>query len=395
VTVLDAVLLLAALLFAVSGYRQGFLVGVLSFAGFLGGATAGMVLAPGLVGGIDSGPLQVLAGVGIVLVAAALGQAVLGFLGARLRSVVTWTPARLLDSTAGAVVSVAALLVFCWFLATALREAPVTSLNREIGASKVLRGVDSAMPDDARGLFSSFRRLLDESALPRVFSGLSTEPVIPVDPPSDTAAATPGVREASDSVVKVEGSAQACRRRVEGSGFVYAPQRVLTNAHVVAGVDRPTVTVGGRGEELAARVVVFDPRRDLAVLYVEDLDAEPLAFDGTAARGDEAVVAGFPGGGPYWLEPARVRDRIEARGHDIYSQADVTRQVLSLYASVLPGNSGGPLLTPDGDVYGVIFAKSLDRDDTGYALTVAETRPVARAGRTAINAVDTQQCTSG
>jgi S1-C subfamily serine protease len=387
--VLDAILVLAALLFASSGYRQGFLVGVLSFAGFLGGAMLGMAFAPNLIAGIDTGPLQALAGVAIVLFSAAVCQAVLAFVGARLRNAVTWRPARLLDASVGALLSVAALLVFSWFLASAMREAPLQRVNQEIAASRVLQAVDGAMPDPARSLFSSFRRLLDESAIPRVFSGLS-EPIAPIDPPSGTAAASPGVREASASVVKVVGPADGCRRTVEGSGFVYAPERVMTNAHVVAGVDRPTVTVGG--ERYDARTVVFDPRRDLAVLAVPGLDAAPLAFRDGAGRGDEGVVAGYPGGGPFSLEPARVRQRISARGHDIYSQRQVVRQVLSLRAPVRPGNSGGPVLSPDGEVYGVVFAKSIDDDTTGYALTVDEVAPVAEAGRRASAEVDTQEC---
>ena len=128
------------------------------------------------------------------------------------------------------------------------------------------------------------------------------------------------------------------------------------------------------------------------MLYVPDLRADSLDLDPTGGRGDDAVVAGFPGGGPYRLEAARIRDTIDARGPDIYHRDQVTREVFSLFAVVEPGNSGGPLLSLRGDVYGVIFAKSLDDADTGYALTVDEVRPVARrgAGRTA--EVDTGAC---
>jgi S1-C subfamily serine protease len=104
------------------------------------------------------------------------------------------------------------------------------------------------------------------------------------------------------------------------------------------------------------------------------------------------VVAGYPGGGPYRLVAARIRDKIDARGPDIYHRKQVTREVFSLFADVEPGNSGGPLLTLDGDVYGVVFAKSLDDADTGYALTVDEARSVARAGRKATREVDTDTC---
>jgi S1-C subfamily serine protease len=282
--------------------------------------------------------------------------------------------------------------VVAWFLASSMRPGPVPSLSRAIGDSKVVSTVDRVMPDRARTLFSSFRRVLDDTTLPPVFSGLSPERIRRVPPPDGTVTGTPAVRRAARSVVEVTGTADSCSRTLDGSGFVYAPHRVLTNAHVVAGVDDPEVRVGGRGERYDARVVVFDPQRDLAVLYVPDLDAPPLVLDRSADRGDDAVVAGFPGGGPFRLVAARIRDEIRARGPDIYHRSEVTREVFSLYADVEPGNSGGPLLSPRGDVYGVIFAKSLDDSDTGYALTADEVRADARRGRGATARVETDAC---
>jgi S1-C subfamily serine protease len=248
------------------------------------------------------------------------------------------------------------------------------------------------MPDEAHTLFSSFRRILDDNGLPTVFGGLDAEQIRPVDPPTSGIETTPAVRRAGASIVKVTGTADDCNRRLDGSGFVFSGQHVLTNAHVVAGVDRPEVQIGGNGRSYPARVVVYDPDRDLAVLYVPDLRAEPLAFDSQGDRGDEGVVAGFPGGGAYQLEAARIRDTIDARGPDIYHRKQVIREVYSLFAEVEPGNSGGPLLTLDGNVYGVVFAKSLDDPDTGYALTVDEARPVIREGRDRTEQVGTGAC---
>jgi S1-C subfamily serine protease len=327
-----------------------------------------------------------------VLVCATLGQVLLAWLGSLVRDRLTWRPARLLDAGMGALVSVLAMLLVTWFLASALRPGPVPALSRQISDSQVITAVDERMPDQAHTLFSSFRRVLDDNGLPTVFGGLSPERIRPVDPPTQGITGTPAVRRAGASVVKVSGTADSCSRRLDGTGFVFADQRVLTNAHVVAGVDRPEVQIGGNGRTYDARVVVYDPDRDLAVLYVPDLRADPLEFDTSGERGDEAVVAGFPGGGPYRLEAARIRDTIDARGPDIYHRTQVTREVFSLYADVEPGNSGGPLLDLDGDVFGVIFAKSLDDADTGYALTVEEARPVVRAGLNGTEQVDTGAC---
>lgn len=389
---LDVVLLVATLAFGLAGYRQGFLVGVLSFAGFLAGGVAGMLITPSLVGSWEPGAGQVLVSVGLVVVLATIGQLVLGYFGTRLREQLTWRPARVVDSTLGAGMSVVAVLLVAWFLALALRQAPLPDLSRQVASSRILTTLDTVMPAPARGLFGSFRSLLGGSSFPQVFGGLSPERIAPVDPPRADVGRTPGVQAAAASVVRVGGDARECRRSVEGSGFVYAPQRVLTNAHVVAGVRDPVVAVAGEGPGLPAEVVVFDARRDLAVLAVPGLDAPALRFDDSARRGNQAVVAGFPRGGPYRLDPARVREQITARGPDIYNSQQVSREVLSLFATVQPGNSGGPLLSPAGEVYGVIFAKSLDDPDTGYALTVPEVAAVAQAGREAGGAVDTREC---
>ena len=389
---LDLALLVAALSFAFSGYRQGFVVGVLAFAGFLAGGVAGLLVAPRVVASFEPGLGQSVLAVAVVLLAATIGQVAFGWIGSLVRNRITWRPARVLDAGLGAAVSVVAMLVIAWFLASSLRPGPLPSLSRQISDSQVVTTVDQVMPERARTLFSSFRQVLDDNELPTVFGGLSPERIRPVPPPDGAVAGTAAVRRAAASVVKVSGTADGCSRTLDGSGFVYAPRHVLTNAHVVAGVDDPQVRVTGEGELLAARVVVYDPDADLAVLYVPELTATPLDLDDSAGRGDQAVVAGFPGGGPFRLVAARVRDTINARGPDIYHRKQVTREVFSLFADVEPGNSGGPLLSPDGDVYGVIFAKSLDDPNTGYALTVDEARSVARAGRGATREVDTDSC---
>ena len=168
----------------------------------------------------------------------------------------------------------------------------------------------------------------------------------------------------------------------------------MTNAHVVGGVDEPTVQIGGEGRLYDAKVVLYDWQRDIAVLDVPDLNAPAAAVHRPRTRrsGNSAIVAGFPENGAYDVRPARVRGRINANGPDIYHRGTVRRDVYSLYATVRQGNSGGPLLTPDGKVYGVVFAKSLDDPNTGYALTADEIREDITTGRTANQQVDSQGC---
>jgi S1-C subfamily serine protease len=248
------------------------------------------------------------------------------------------------------------------------------------------------MPNRADRLYSKLSRVLDKNGLTQVFQPFDNERIVKVPEPDSGPLAAPAIKKAKQSIVKIEGDALSCRKAIEGTGFVYAPQHVMTNAHVVAGVRDPTVAVGGVGRRIPGRVVLFDSDRDVAVLYVPDLDAPPLDFDYGGARRDSGVVAGFPLNGPYHVEKARIRQQINARGPNIYDSGVVDREVYSIFAKVEPGNSGGPLLSSGGKIYGLIFAKSVTDSETGYALTANEIRSDAEAGRRATERVDTKSC---
>jgi S1-C subfamily serine protease len=397
--VIDLLLGLVLIAYGVSGYRQGLLVSVMSLLGFLGGGALGMWLLPRVLerwltlGDTDLRRVVVL--VLGVIVLASVGQGVFVSVGRRLRRKVTAAPARWADALLGVVASVLAVCVLVWVIAGALRGGPSPSLSRAIGQSRIVSAIDQVVPASSGRVFTGFRALLDAEGFPRVFEGFGAERILPVDPPDPKALDTRGVRAAADSIVKVTGDARACDRSQEGTGWVLAPERVVTNAHVVAAVRDPKVRIGGEGRRYAARVVVFDPVRDLAVLAVPGLPAAPLRLGEDLKRGDEAVVAGFPLDGPYRLDSARVREVITARGEDIYGNRPSVRRVYSLFATVQPGNSGGPLLSASGEVVGVIFAKSLDDDATGYALTLEESEPVLAKGRTASAPVAVGACAAG
>lgn len=388
----DVVLLAACAVFAVSGYRQGFVVGALSFAGFLGGGAVGARLAPGIAERYFVATNPAVVGIIVVFLLAIIGQLVAAAVGAALRGQLTWRPARILDSVAGATISTVSVLLVAWLLATAVAHSSLTGLARGVRHSRVLTAVDDVMPDQARTWFSSFRRLIDNYEFPQVFGALGPERVVPVPAPDPRVLSNPRLRAAARDVVKITGDAPECGRSLEGSGFVFAPRHVMTNAHVVAGVDDPVVRVAGTGPSLAASVVHYDPRRDVAVLFVPALRLRPLAFAGPAPAGANAVVAGYPENGPFRAGAARIRAIQRARGPDIYQRSQVTRQIYSVRAVVKPGNSGGPLLSPDGRVYGVVFAAAVDARDTGYALTAGEVSSAVHAAATATTAVSTQSC---
>ncbi|MFC5722085.1 MarP family serine protease [Streptomyces gamaensis] len=372
---LDVLLLLIVAAYAVSGFRRGLVASAVLLAGFLGGAVLGVWALPYALEPFEAGTATAaVVAVLVVLVPAALGHALAGRLAWGLRRRLTWAPVRGVDGLGGAVAGGLAVLLVAWVAASVLVSANVTPLTKEIKGSSVLGTVQRSMPEQAPTWFSRTTDALAGAGFPQVFNPFENEPATSVARPSGDAVTAAASQAARSSVVKVEGVADVGggRRGQEGSGFVYAPQHVMTNAHVVAGVRTPTVKVGGVGKEYEAKVVLFDPNTDVAVLDVPGLKAPVLPFDKTAKRGDAAVVAGFPENGGLDLRAATVANELRAKGQDIYGDGVTTRTVYSVRSMIRPGNSGGPLLTPSGKVYGVVFARSTADSETGYVLTAEQ-----------------------
>ena len=391
--ILDLFLIALAIGFGWSGYRQGFVVGVLSLVGFVGGGLLGAHVASPLSNafGLTSEGRAPVFGLLCLVGFAIIGQVAAAAIGGVARNRLTWHPLRRLDSAGGAVISAISILLVCWGLAQVVVRTDYRTLTRQIQKSFVLGRVNAALPSDAQNLLAALLRLVDSSGFPQVFGGFGSEQIVPVEPPDPNVLKQPGVQKAVSRIVKVTGDAPSCSRRIEGSGFVFATDHVMTNAHVVAGVRSPSVLTNA-GKVLPAQVVLYDSHRDIAVLYVPDLGLQPLPFTGPVDRGAEGVVAGFPEDGPFAASPARVRARQKIRGPDIYQSSTVTREVYVLYADVRPGNSGGPLLSPDAKVDGVVFAASTSLSNTGYALTAAEIASDAAAGAAATAPVSTHGC---
>ncbi|WP_326688880.1 MULTISPECIES: MarP family serine protease [unclassified Streptomyces] len=395
--VLDLLLVLAAVWFAVIGYRQGFVVGILSVLGFMAGGLVALLVLPLLwdqfTDGNRPGTVAAVSAVILVIICASVGQALTTHLGNKLRLYITWSPARALDATGGALVNVLAMLVVAWLIGAAMAGTALPTLGKEVRGSNVLLGISRVMPQQASSWFANFSSVLAKNGYPQVFSPFSNEQIRDVPPPDPELASGPVAQRAKRSIVKVVGTAPSCAKELEGTGFVFSHDKVMTNAHVVGGVQKPTVQIGGEGQRYDARVVLYDWKRDIAVLKVPGLNAPALRFAAQdAVSGDSAIVAGFPENGAFDVRAARVRGRMQPSGADIYHRGTVTRNVYSLYTTIREGNSGGPLLTPDGRVYGVIFAKSLDDSDTGYALSADEVREDITKGRTAQRQADSKGC---
>lgn len=396
---LDLLLVLLLVAYAWSGWRQGFVSALLGLVGLVGGAFLALRVAPGLledhlsiVQGTASGVMALLLA---VLVCAAVGQALMLVIGRQVRDAIDVPVARAVDSALGLVAVLVAAVLVMWVVAGAVRVGGPTVARDLVERSAVATALDALVPPSADGLVDEVTQALDRQGFPRVFDGLGPEPIASVDAPDPTVADDPDVQRALASVIHVRAESRRCDRAQVGSGWVLSRGRVATNAHVVAGADRVRVSVGGTGRERTARVVAFDPRRDVAVLAVSGLDAPSLPTGAPLAGGDAAVVAGFPGDDGLWVGGARVRDVLTAQGADIYGIPGVVREVYSLRAQVRRGASGGPVFDPAGAVVGMVFATSLDDPDTGYALTLDDIRPVLAEGSTSSAPVATGRCTTG
>jgi S1-C subfamily serine protease len=388
VDLLDILLLLVILAYAASGYRRGLVAGCVSLAGFVGGAAIGVWVLPWVMDLATPGTTAAtVTAVLTVLVPAVVGHELAGRLALRLRRELEHGPLRVADGIGGAVANSVAVLIVAWVAASVLGASSSPMVTTAIRDSRLLGTVQDAMPETTPAWFSRATSALTEAGFPQVFNPFENESTAEVAKPTGDSVTASATNAAKLSSVKIEGVAGNQGR--EGSGFVYAPQHVMTNAHVVAGIDDPSVRIGGVGRSYESRVVLFDPDRDVAVLYVPDLSAPVLRFDDGASRGDSAVVAGYPEDGDLNLQAATVAGRVQATGQNIYNDASVTREIYSIRSTVRPGNSGGPLLTTDGEVYGVVFARSTSDAETGYVLTADEVASDAERAAEATAPVDT------
>lgn len=394
----DLLVIVLALIAGVSGWRHGMAVALLSFVGVLGGAIIGVRLAPLLASGVENPSTRVILSIVVVVLLVALGETTGVYFGRKIRDRITGERTLRVDSSLGSVLQAATVVVAAWLVALPLASASFPALAAGVRGSEVLRAVDSVMPDGAKELPDELRELLDSSGFPDVLSPFAQTPITEVGPPDTALVGSPVVADVADSVLKIRGRAPSCQRQLEGTGFVIGPQLVLTNAHVVAGTADTGVEVEnrrGRIVELEAEVVLYDPAVDLAVLRVPDLDAEPLVFEPQPAEaGADAIVLGYPLDGPFLPTPAKVRQLINLTGPDIYDDAEVTREVYTVRATVKSGNSGGPMISPTGRVMGVVFGAALDDQETGFVLTVDQVAPAVQAAPMLTREVDTGACAS-
>ena len=382
---LDLLLLVLLAVAGSSGYRRGLALQAFSFGGLLVGLVAGALLAPVVAGLVESPAAEAAAATVTLIALAGAGDAAGWLLGARLRDRAHAKGLAHADAVGGSVIAVIASLLAIWFIALNLVNGPFPGFAEEIRGSAIVRTLDDALPEPP-SLLSQVRRFFNRFGFPDVFTGIPPRPAAPVSPPTD-AEARAAFEAAAGSTVLVLG--EGCGHIQEGSGFVAAEGYIVTNAHVVAGLDEPRVLSLNRDQ--SAITVLFDPELDLAVLLIQQSPGPALPFAETD-RGGAGAVLGYPGGGPLDVTPAAVLRAFEAVGRDIYGRGEAERSVLELQAEVRPGNSGGPFVLANGTVGGVVFAASTTDDQVGYAIAAGEVAPRVQQVLGTSREVDTGPC---
>lgn len=388
---LDVFLVAVLIAYLIYGYRTGLIRSLGGIVGVVVGGFVAILLVPLVTSWVQDPSLRTVATIAVIVAVVVGGYYGGAALGRAIQSRVRGVGVRRVDRALGAVVVtiVAALVVS--MLATSISALGIPGVSQAIASSQVLRGINAITPDPVQAFLARIRSATVDQGLPRIaeaFGGTGNTSIPNVN------TNTPQLANAALSVVRITGNAYACGQSQSGSGFVVATDRVLTNAHVVAGVVNPVVDVRN-GPALQASVIYFDPTGDLAVLAVPGLGVKPLTLGPTVAPGTDAVSDGYPFGGPFVSLSVGVDQVGTLNVQNIYNTGTAPREIYSLAADVQEGDSGGPLLTQQGVVAGVIFAKGATTPNVGYAITMKSVQPVATEAPKLNAPVSSGQCVKG
>lgn len=385
--VLDLILLLLLLGYAVYGFVNGFLHSVATVAGVIAAAVGAYFLAPVVAGWMPWPSLRPVAIILTAVILVGLGHWIGFSIGRALRRGVERTPLSAIDRLAGTVATTIAAALVVSTVAFGVAQLGVPVLSKAIAGSTVLRTIAAVTPQPVQEWLAQVRSLVLEEGIPRLTDALIGEP--PPIPQIDTG--SPELNAAAQSVVRITGTAYQCGQSQSGTGFVIAPDRVVTNAHVVAGVTEPTLQAPD-GSVVAGLVVYFDPVADLAVIATDGFAPAPLTLTNTLSPGAQAVIQGYPFGGPFVSGAAEVIAVTVGRTPDIYGDPGPAREFYTLSAQVREGNSGGPVLSLDGRVAGLVFARSADESPVGFALTNESLLPIVEAAPGMLGPVSSGDC---
>lgn len=388
----DVGIVVISLFALLSGWRQGGMSALLSLVGVLGGGVLGLRSLPWVMNYVDGDTQRFLVALAVVAGSVVLGYTIGSIIGGRLRDLIRTRGALRVDSVVGAVLQVVTTVIVVWLIVVPVAGNNSGTLGQAVRGSSILSTVSDIAPNWLESLPQQTASLFSDSGFPVITDPFDDVPSAEVEAPDMTLASSPAVGETRPSVVRVVGEAEQCSRILQGSGFAVEPDLIMTNAHVVAGTGRVMLeTVDGDAE---GEVVYYNPSEDIALIRTTDGTTLPTVewADEPALQNDDAIVAGFPMGGPFEATPARVREMFTVSGPDIYADARVEREAYTLRGAVVQGNSGGPLLDTDGQVLGLVFGAAVGDSDTGYALTRNEVENHVGDVGEYQTPVDTQEC---
>jgi S1-C subfamily serine protease len=388
---LDLVIIAILIAYLIYGYRTGLIRALAGVIGVVVGGFLAVLLVPIVSAWVSDPTLRTFATIAtvvILVIGCYYGGASLGIL---IQSRMKGRGLRGVDRAFGAVLTtiIAALVVS--MLATSISALGIPAASQAIASSAVLRGINDITPDPVQAFLAQVRSATVDQSLPRIaqaFGGTGSASI------PDVNTDTPVLNNAAQSVVRITGNAYACGQSQSGTGWVVAHDRIITNAHVVAGVSHPVVDVRN-GPALQSTVVYFDPTGDLAVLAVPGLDLKTLTLGSTATSGTHGIGDGYPFGGPFDSYAAGIDNVGTINVENIYNSSTNPREIYSLAANVQEGDSGGPLMTTSGTVIGIVFAKGATTPNVGYAITMKSVAPVAAKAASLTAGVSSGACVKG
>jgi len=389
-TVLDLLLIVLLIGGLINGYRSGLVRSLSSIIGAIAGGVAAFFVLPLVGTWVPAPEWRTPAALGAAIILVAIGFSLGTAFGNSAGRLAHRSRLGIIDRLLGASFTAVGSALIASMVAFSVGALGVPYLSPAIASSSVIGGIDDLTPDPVKTLLVQLRSVAVQEGLPRIVEAFSG----PRPEAADADLSNPALAVAAQSVLRITGTAYSCGQSQSGTGFVVAPERVITNAHVVAGVTEPVVE-SPSGGALAGTIVYFDSVNDLAVIAVPGLAADPLKLSENLEAGSGAVALGYPFGGPFVSDPARVLSLGTLSVADIYGQDPSEREVYTLASDVQQGESGGPLLSESGQVAGLVFAKSADIENVGYALALDEVRPVVDAASGLSDSVSSGTCIRG
>jgi S1-C subfamily serine protease len=392
--IVDIFLAAAILIFGWIGFKRGTLRIVLSIIGLLVGGAFGVLATPSLQSLISSNAFGFRSTIGLtsIILGASLGMFLFGILGGFLRVVLLPFPLmKTIDSLVGFVLAVVAVASISSTLSSAAQVIPNKTVNNLFAQSQVISEIDKYLPDRFKNIAQKIQNVITNSPLPEVFRSMVESRIVPSQLEKDVEIPA-SVTNSIASTVRIDGIAESCSAAMVGTGFIIANERVITNAHVVAGVRDPVITLSNNSTQLGGKVIAIDREKDVAIVFVPGLTGEKLTFIGPVTPNEVGFVVGYPNGGKLRTSAVSVSAEFESVGVDIDGNSEARRDVIVFGGDVRPGNSGGPLLNNQGQVLGMVFAADEENKNIGYALAPSELAKLISERSLEIQEIATGSC---